>query len=131
MSKAKSTAKSAPVEAAPAPKVRLITCAATGEVFEHIQTGRGRPPVYSPAERARRAAEGYTNPVLRLALRDGPVAEGDKALFVPASAHRNRWFDALRFGKMVEVVSVSEDTATVRRDGQTFDAPVRELIPAQ
>lgn len=112
-------------------KVFTITCAETGETFEHVQTGRGRPPVYSPEGRAirdaRLAAERPApnrenvgqvrreNTVLRVDVAEGETPEvGDIVMRLTTGMKRE---NALRWLVPAKLLSVEGDTATVERKG--------------
>lgn len=128
-------------------KVFTITCAETGVEFEHVQTGRGRPPLFSPEVRARRQAEAEARKgqprgprrknaklaSLGIVTKEGTPEAGNRALLVPADKYRN-WAQAVRHARLVLVSEVNGDTATVTTEGlpygeaETMDAPVRNLV---
>lgn len=131
-------------------KVFTIECAKTGETFTHVQTGRGRPPVYSPegkaileAERAAEAAARVPNrervgqvrrenAVLRLEVADGVTPEpGDVVMRLTNGMKRE---NALRWLPPVRLISVEGETATVERLGETLTtkfANLVKLVPVQ
>lgn len=107
--------------------VTIRTCQATGVKFEHVQTGRGRPPIYCPEERKRRANEAYVNPVLKLETTSAAPKSGDKALYVPFGKY-GQWDKAMRDAQMVEVLRIDGSEAIVYRIDRKFSVPVEELV---
>lgn len=128
-------------------KVFTIKCAETGAEFEHVQVGRGRPPLFAPEVRARRGAEAEARKGqprgpkrknaklanLGLVTKEGTPEAGSRALFVPADKYRN-WATAVRHARLVLVSAVNGDTATITTEGlpygesETLDTPVRNLV---
>jgi len=128
-------------------KVFTITCAETGVEFEHVQEGRGRPPLFAPEVRARRQAEAEARKgqprgpkrknaklaTLGLVTKEGAPEAGQRALLVPADKYRN-WATAVRHARLVLVSEVNGDTATVTTEGlpygepETMEAPTRNLV---
>ena len=128
-------------------KVFTLTCQETGVEFEHVQEGRGRPPLYSPEVRARRKAEAEARKgqprgpkrkharlaTLGIVTKEGAPEAGQRALLVPADKYRN-WAQAVRHARLVLVAEVNGDTATVTTEGlpygetETAQAPVRNLV---
>jgi hypothetical protein len=120
-------------------KVFLITCAETGEQFEHEQVTRGRPPVYSPAGKvardARLAAERASAPraprgrkpaVLRAEVaEDETPAPGDVVMRLTTGMKRE---NALRWLVPARLISVDGETATVERNGETLTTKFANLV---
>jgi len=113
-------------------KVFTITCAESGEEFEHVQLGRGRPPVFSPEVRARRAAEKAPqtprreNAMLRIEpVEDEEPQPGD---IVVRLTHGMKRDGALRWLTPVRLLSVEGETATVERKGETLTTKFANLV---
>jgi len=129
-------------------KVFTIKCAETGEEFTHVQTGRGRPPVYSPEGKAirdvRLAAERPApnrenvgqvrreNAVLRLEVAEGVTPEpGDIVMRLTNGMKRE---NALRWVTPVRLLEIDGETATVDRLGETLTTKfvnLVKLVPVQ
>lgn len=118
-----------------------LVCARTGETFEHVQRGRGRPPLYSPEGRTQLDAERAThepvdrsrmgevrraNTILRAEIAENETPEpGDIVMRLTTGMKRE---SALRWMVPVRLVSVDGDTATVERRGEQLTTRFANLV---
>jgi hypothetical protein len=125
-------------ETARAPRVMQITCAETGEVFTHVQTGRGRPPKYSPEVRARREAksqeptERKQAALRKMTLLEGATPEVDQYVMRITTGMRGE--NALPWMVPARVIQILEDgKAQVERtyDHEVSVVNLDKLIPIQ
>lgn len=115
--------------------VYLLTCAESGVEFEHVQRGRGRPPVYCPEVRERRETEkperapgvrrGPRPAILRAEVSEDTPEPGD---IVVRLTHGMKRPNALNWVTPVRLLSVDGDTATVDRNGEHLTTRFSNLV---
>lgn len=115
--------------------VLLLTCQETGEKFEHVVTGRGRPPLYSPAVRERRALEAAAptprkqSALGRIALLEGQAPEVGEYVMRIATGVKNAtpWMVPAR------VLELLDNQARVERtyDGEISTVNLDKLVPVE
>jgi len=104
-------------------------CTECGSEFEHVQLGRGRPPLKCPT--CRNAPK---RPVGRprkekekvLVAVDGPIVAGDTVVR-PLDVYKNR-AHAIQYATPVQVVDVEGEKAHVNYFGEILPQPVANLV---
>lgn len=99
-------------------KVFTITDARTGEVFEHVQVGRGRPPKYAPLNRL----------TVSINTREGKPSS--KAFFINLEEFEDLE-RAVRNMRLVDVTNVRGSKATILQDGKKVSVPTSQLVAVE
>lgn len=109
---------------------RILTCKECGTEFEHVQKGRGRPPVYCPACREARASKPKQRKIkaevpsegTRVIQEGAVIASGDTVVRPLKDFFKDRQ-TAIKYGTPLQVVSVIGDTAYVQHPAEKGPIP--------
>lgn len=107
---------------------RILTCKACGSEFEHVQKGRGRPPVYCPSCREARASKPAKAKVGRpkkepvLTMKEGKIQTGDTVVR-PLKDFFKDQATAVKYGTPLKVTAVLGDIAYVQHPAEKMPLP--------
>lgn len=107
---------------------RTLTCKSCESDFDHVQQGRGRPPVYCPTCRETRTskprkikAEVVTS---ERAEASGPITSGDTVIRPLKNFFKDR-ATAIKYGTPLKVISILGDLAYVQHPAEKGPLPAK------